>query len=355
MTRRDAERAAWITGGVGVIGSCIGWLVAPAAFPHAWLAAVVCWIGWPLGSMALILTHALTGGRWGDTIRPSLVLGMTTLPLLLPAVIPVLVVMHALYPWIRADVAPHLKNGFYLNLPFFLGRGAVYMIIWLGLGGLVLRTLRRPDSEALLYRIAPPGLILLALTVSFAAIDVTMSLDPAFKSSVYGMLAACEGALFALAIAVLATVIVAPPAPERLADLGRLMLALLILWAYLDFMQLLIVWQSDLASEAPWYLRRTSGGWAIVAGLTAAGHFFLPFFALLWPGVQRSRRAIMVIAALLVGIEIPRAWWLILPESNRGAGLLDVLTMLAMFGLAAGVALRAPLLSFMPDGVRRHV
>ncbi len=140
MTRRDAERAAWITGGVGVIGSCIGWLVAPAAFPHAWLAAVVCWIGWPLGSMALILTHALTGGRWGDTIRPSLVLGMTTLPLLLPAVIPVLVVMHALYPWIRADVAPHLKNGFYLNLPFFLGRGAVYMIIWLGLGGLVLRT-----------------------------------------------------------------------------------------------------------------------------------------------------------------------------------------------------------------------
>ena len=76
MTRHQAERAAWMAGATGLLGAAIGWLVAPAAFPHAWLAALTAWLGWPLGCMALMLIHALTGGRWGYAIRPQLVAGM---------------------------------------------------------------------------------------------------------------------------------------------------------------------------------------------------------------------------------------------------------------------------------------
>ena len=173
MTRRDVERGAWIAGGIGLLGSAIGWIVAPGHFPHAWLAALTCWIGWPLGSLALILIHALTGGRWGWTIRPQLVAGMVALPLLLPAILPVLFVLRALYPWLQPDVAAQLDNGFYLNLPFFYGRGVVYLIVWLGVAGAALWALRHEDPERMLYRIAPLGLILLALTVTFAAIDAT--------------------------------------------------------------------------------------------------------------------------------------------------------------------------------------
>ena len=100
--------------------------------------------------MGLLLIHALTGGRWGYAIRPQLVAGMSTLLLLLPALIPLLIVLPTLYPWARPDAAAHLANRFYLNLPFFLGRGIVYLIVWFGLAGLILRALRKrcPRSVA---------------------------------------------------------------------------------------------------------------------------------------------------------------------------------------------------------------
>jgi hypothetical protein len=341
MTRRDVGRGCWIAGAVGVLGVAIGWIIAPASFPHAWLAALACWIGWPLGSIALLLIHALTGGRWGWAIRPQLVAGLATLPLVVPFVVPLLFVTRVLYPWSLPDAHPH--NAFYLNPPFFYARGIVYIVVWLALGGAVLWALRGKNPQRLLYRIAPPGLILLAVTVTFAAIDATMSLDPEFKSSVYGLVVGTEAVLFALSVAVLGACIAAPPDKRGTEDLGKLMLGLVIFWAYLDFMQILIIWQSDLPSEAAYYLPRVTHGWQYAAGAIAALHFFLPFFLLLWPQVQRSRRALGTIAATLVAAEMLRAWWLVLPASGRGFSLLDVFAMLAVFGLGAGVALRAPL------------
>ena len=352
MTRIRAERGAWIIGGAGVVGSAIGWIMAPTQFPHAWLAALTFWIGWPLGSIALILIHALTGGRWGWAIRPQLLAGVATLPLLLPALLPLLFVLHALYPWMHADVAAQLDNRFYLNAPFFYGRGVFYLIVWLGLGALVLWAFRQDAPEPILYRIAPPGLILLALTVTFAAFDYTLSMEPRFKSSVYGMLVGSEGVLLALSIAVMTTAFLQRTDRSRaMEDLGKLMLGLLVFWAYLDFMQLLIIWQSDLPNEANWYVRRTTGGWEIVAAAVAGLHFVLPFFALLWPQVQRSRRAMAAIAALLVLVEIPRAWWIVIPASGRTLSLVDLTAMLAVVGSAAAIALGAPRFAWLPNGV----
>jgi hypothetical protein len=127
-----------------------------------------------------------------------------------------------------------------------------------------------------------------------------------------------------------------------------------VLWAYLDFMQVLIVWQSDLAAEAPWYMLRTSGGWGVAAGLVAAGHFVLPFFALLAPRVRRSRRGIAVVTALLILSAVIQGWWLVVPAAGRGFGLVDVLAMLGLIGIAAAMALRAPALPLMAQAMRRH-
>lgn len=342
MMAHRAERSAWIVGGLGLLGSVLGWIVAPALFPHAWLAAFICWIGWPLGSMALILIHALTGGRWGFCIRAQLASGIATVPLALPALLPVLFRLDALYPWMHADLAARLDNHFYLNAPFFYARCLVYLIVWIGLGTLVRRALRQQNPEPLLYRMAPIGLILLMLTVTFAAIDLTLSLDPHFKSSIYGMLVASESILLALSVAVLGVAAARlPEGRDSIVDLGRLLFALLVLWAYLDFMQVLIIWNSDLPDEASWYLKRLVGGWAIIAVLIALAHFALPFFALIWPQVQRSRAALGALGTLLVLAEIPHAWWVVIPAAGRELSLLDVATMMAILGFAAGMALRA--------------
>jgi len=338
-------RPHWTVPAVGVGGLAIatlGWLLEPAAFYAGWLAAVTLLGAWSLGSMALLLIHALTGGRWGDALRPSLRIGLCSLPLLLLAVVPLLAGLRQLYPWARPD--HYAGNHFYLNAAFFETRGVVYLVLWFGLGWL---TLRARD----LSRIAPVGLIVLALTTTCAAIDSTMSLDPRFVSSIYGMIAGAGMGLLALSAAVLFTVTEVQPAVRE--DFGKLLLALVVLWIYLDFMQLLIVWQSDLATEAPWYLARSRGFWGATRLVIAAGHFALPFFLLLSPRLQRSQTVVAGVAGLLVAMEVLRAWWTVLPALGLAPGWVDLACVTGLGGVAIWFAFWAAARPLLADA--RHV
>ena len=324
------EVTAAIAGVLGLAAAVLGWFVSPGQFYAGWLAALVLVAGWPLGSMALLMTHALTGGRWGDVLRPALRTGVRALPLLLPACLPLAFGLPALYVWARSGV--HVGNGFYLNVGFFTGRVVLYLLVWFTLGWLCLR-------RSNLGRIAPAGLFVLALTTSFAAIDSTMSLDPHFTSSIYGMITGAGMGLLALSAAVLLSIATVPPETRR--DLGKLLLALAILWIYLDFMQLLIVWQSDLSSESPWYLARSRGLWGAVRICVALGHFVLPFFLLVSPRAQQSPRVIAGVAGLLVLMEVVRSWWIVLPSLHLGPGWIDLACMAALGGLALATGLFA--------------
>jgi hypothetical protein len=337
---RHAERTAFIAGAGGLAASAVGWIVMPDEFAHAWLAAVTCWMAWALGSLGLLLIHALTGGRWGYLIRRPLAAGVATLPLLVPLLAPVLIAGRRLYPWMAPGVAAQSGNGFYLNTPFFYIRTLVYAAVWLVLGAAALRALRGAETARRLSRLAPPGLILLALTVTFASIDYTLSLDPAFASSVYGWLAGSEALLLALSIALMGVCLSAAE-NTVIRPLARLLLGLTLLWAYLDFMQLLIVWNSDLPHEAAWYARRLTGFWGILAACVAIGHFVLPFFVLLWAPLQRSARVVAGVAALLVLAELPRVWWIVIPAERRGLDWIDAVAMVGVLGLAGAMALRA--------------
>ncbi len=342
MSRERVERAAWLLGLLGVVGSVIGWAIFPAAFGDAWLAAFTLWLAWPVGSMALLLIHALTGGRWGILIRPQLVMGLATAPLALLAVIPLLFLIYQVYPWTQHNIAQQLGNTRYLNPVFFYGRVAGCVVFWGLLGAALLLALRREQPQPLLWRLAPPLLILLLFSVTVGAVDMTLSLDPHFNSTAYGMIIAAEWALFALAVAILPTAFFALGDSSGLESLGKLLLGLVILWGYLVFVQFLIVWNSDLAADAPWYARRSEGGWGIVAYIVFVLHFFVPLLLLLWPQMQRSRSALMAISLMIIAAEIPRAWWLVLPSAGRGVGWIDGLTMLAVLGLSVGLWLRLP-------------
>ena len=318
------EKAAWgaVLGGLAL--GAAGFAFQPGAFPHAWLCGVVLAVAWPVGSLLLLLAHALTGGRWGDAIRPGLLAGVSTLFVLPLLVVPTLFTLPALYPWARPG-GEGLPNHAWLNLPFFAGRGIVYLACWLGIGALVLRGGR-------LGPWAPFALAALAVTYTFASIDLTMSLQPRFTSSSYGMISLAGAGVLALALAVL----LSPPAGRDADnDLGQLLLGLALLWAYLDFMQLLIVWQSDLVTQSPYYLVRAFGGPGIVAGVVALTHTVIPFFALLSgavralpPRAARGGRAAggqrgaadLVAGAARGGPAVRSAGWRLHPGRGRDPG-----------------------------------
>lgn len=338
MTRGRAEAVAWLCGGVGLLGAALGWFLAPATFPQAWLAALTAWLGWPLGCMALLFVHALIGGDWGYAIRSQLIAGMLTLVLLPLALVPLTLVLPQLYSWLQPEISARLDNGFYLNYSALIVRFSVYLSVWFGLAFWMIFSLRRKDRSSMLRRVAPIGLMLLAVTITFMMIDLTMSLDPHYASSVYGLIAIAEMGLLALSVAMFSVALESIDA-TTMRVLGRLLLALVILWAYLDFMQLLIVWQSDLPNEAAWYLPRMTGQWGVVAVVVAALHFVLPFLLLLSPSMQHSSKAIANIAALLILGQIFHSWWLVGPAFAAGLNIVDGFAMLGMLGAAAGLAL----------------
>jgi hypothetical protein len=333
----NADRITWIVGGVALLVVIVDAFLQPDRFAFAWLAAVTIWFRWPLGCLALVLVYALTGGNWGTPIRPWLLAGVATLPLLLLAIFPVVLLLPQLYPWARSGA--ELQNGFYLNLPFAAVRWTLYLIVWFGIGGL---TIWRIHANASLHLLAPPSLILLGLTANFAAIDALMSLDPHFNSSDFGMTFAAESGLFALSISIFATALTSTFGQSERNDLGRLLQSLLILWAYLDFMQVLIIWQSNLPHEAAWYVARTTGLWGVAAAVIVLAHFLLPFLILLVPPLRRSRGGLLAVSGLLIGMSIVRGWWLVLPAQGSAVDWIDIAAVIAFGGLSVGLARRGP-------------
>lgn len=319
----------------GISGAALGWALAPASFGFAWLTALGVWIAWPLGAMALTLVHSLTGGRWGDAIRGILASGVRSGFLTPLFIIPYALTATRIYPWLQSGA--QFDNAFYLNGPAFMLRGLIYLLIWLVLAALVARA----DDAKDLARLAPAGLILLALTTTFAVVDAIMSLDPTFASSLFGLGFISEIGLRALSIATLALVVLSAPDSGALRQLARLLLAFVILWTYLAFMQLLIVWQSDLPHEAAWYLQRLRGGWDFIAGMVFVTYFVSPFFLLLSRRAQHSRGVVGVAAASIGAGAILHQFWLVAPTAGAKSGMIALLALPALLAMISATLLAA--------------
>lgn len=361
-TRLDIIQArAWVVAGVGLVVSFAGCLIWPGTFLPSYLVAYVFWVGVALGCLGLTMLHHLVGGSWGLVVRrPMEAGGMTLLPLGV-LFLPLALGLWRLYPWARPEFAddPALKIKVqFLNPSFFLIRTALYFAIWIVFALLLKRLSAAQDQRSdhgpsqWLQRISGPGLALLFLAGSFAAIDWMMSLEPHWFSTIYGALVCVSEALSTLAMMIAVVVLLSAEKPmaeaatqDRLHDLGNLMLAFTMLWAYMSFAQYLIIWSGNLPEEIPWYLRRTRGGWQWVALALALFHFFLPFFVLLFRESKRQSRLLIRVAFLVLGMHWLDLVWLIVPASSEPASPrfpwaelpMSLVAMLGVGGICAAV------------------
>lgn len=345
---RPRDRMQWVAAGVGLLGLATCLLCGFFRLRQtllSYLFAFLFFTGLGVGSLALLMVHALTGGAWGFRIRPALLAAARTLPLQGSLILPILFGLHVLYPWAQPDAMAHdpvlRLQSWYLNPVFFVIRSVICVLLWLVLLFVFTRSIENNASHdaSRSSRIAAPGLIVFAITSLLAATDWVMSLVPHWHSSTFGMMVATGWMLGSTALAiVLATLGCAGRnAPiDQLHDLGNLLLMFVLAWSYLAFMQYLTIWIADLPTETVWYIPRTLTSWRIVAWLLIAFHFIVPFCVLLSRRAKRCRQWLGAIAGMVLIANLIDAFWLVVP-SSRPSGLSlrwsDVLAPLGMGGL----------------------
>jgi hypothetical protein len=330
---RFAKRALAV--GVVVLGGTILTAMAhPDQFFRAYLLAFVFWNGLAVGSLAILMLQYLTGGAWGISIRRELEAATRTLPLTAVLFLPLIAGMGRLYEWTHKDVVANdpllQKKVLYLNTPFFIVRTAVAFAAWMLIAYFLNRWSRDQDThpghnDRKLQLLSGGGLVAYALTTTFTSIDWVMSLEPHWYSTMYGVIFMVSQALGALALATLAVVRISdrPPVSEflggrHLHDLGKMMFAFTMIWAYVNFSQYLIVWSGNLPEEISWYLARFRGGWGWVGLCVLLFHFVLPFMLLLSRRANRNPKTLTLAAGLLVLMRFVDVAWLVLPAFSHG-------------------------------------
>jgi hypothetical protein len=339
--RLRSDLRAWRmrAGAVGIavlIALVAGGFFEPHQFARSWLWAYVFYVGLAVGSMAWLMTQYLSGGAWGVVIRRPAEAAMRTLPLLVLFFVPIAIGIPGLYRWSHADAvaadAILRHKHVYLNVPFFLIRTAAYFIGWLVWSWRLNHWSAVEDREGgvnphrRMARWSGPGLVFWGFSITFMAIDWVLSIEPHWFSTIFGMLFMAGQGLSSMAflIAVLVLLSYREPmrsvlTPRHLHDLGKLLLANVMVWAYFAFSQWLIIWAGNLPSEIPWYLERSRGGWEWIAGALIFLHFALPFALLLSRDLKRNFNALAGIAVFVLVMRYVDLCWLVAPDFRKGA------------------------------------
>jgi len=328
------QRRLLIAGGVGAAVSLAGLFFDVRQFLQSYLMAYMLCLGVTLGCLALGMVHQLSGGAWGVVIRRPIGAAARVLPVMTLLFLPIAFGMNRLYGWTNADLVAHDEalqhKHLYLNTPFFLVRAAVYFLVWNGLSyflnawSLEQDRTAEPRLARRMQRLSGGGLLAYGLTITFASFDWLMSLEPHWFSTIYGVLIVGGQGLSALAFLTAALVWLSrrPPlnrivVPAHFHDLGNLMLAFVMLWAYFSFSQYLIIWSGNLPVEISWYLHRLQTGWRAVGLTLILFHFSAPFVVLL---SRRAKREPDLLVKIAIGILIVRLidlFWLIAPEFHQ--------------------------------------
>ncbi|HET9479678.1 MAG TPA: hypothetical protein VFO72_10050, partial [Pyrinomonadaceae bacterium] len=315
-------------------------------FFQAYLVGWTFWTGIAVGSLALLMLQHLTGGGWGLVIRRVLEAATRTLPIMAVLFIPVIAGAHSIYEWTHPEVLeqhPVVKfKTPYLNLAFFTARAVIYFAVWIVLAWFLNRWSLEQDRTAdvryakKMRVLSGPGMVALIFTVTFASVDWYMSLEPEWFSTIYGFIFVASWTLSALAfvIAVMAILTKEEPlqrivAPLHFHDLGKLMLAIVMLWAYFAFSQYLIIWSGNLPEEIGYYIDRTHGFWGAIVVTIALLHFGAPFLFLLSRELKRNPQRLVMVALLVLIMRMIDLLWMLVPAFHEHRWIwLDVLAVL---------------------------
>jgi hypothetical protein len=319
---------------VGLAVFAVGLHADPRA---AWLSYVDAWtfgVGIALGGLLFLMIGHAAKAAWMIVTQRMTEAMASALPVSLVLFLPVFFALRHVYPW----AAPSWSEGDpssawgardYLVPRFFVARTLVYFAVFIAIGSALRAWSRANDAEPRLDRVrrmralSAGGLPVVALALTWAALDWTMSLAPAWSSTIYGLYwfsGAFVGAVALVCVlshfARVSDAKRLPVSGDHALALGRVLFAMICFWAYMAFSQLLIIWIADVPDEVSFYAARTTGSWSVVTYGLVVGHFVVPFFALLSRGAKRSTAYMAAVGAWMLIMHFVDVAWLVLPARD---------------------------------------
>ena len=317
---------------------------------RAWVVGLMLCFGFCVGGLAMLMLQYVSGGKWGLLLRRPLEAMTRTLPLVFVYWIVTGLWMKKLYLWARfSDAAAALKAGLItegeahaiewkhpmLNPEAFWVAGLICFAIW-GFYTWRLNSmgLRRDtqDASTTPYWIKKTenlsgfGIVVYSLTMTAAVIYWVMSMDVTWYSTVYGLLFLVGEGYQVLALAVLTTLALSKEDPIKTMlrkteqyDLGKFMMAFVMLNIYLAFAQFLIIWSGNLPEEIVWYMRRINGHWGVIATLDFIFHWLIPFAMLLSRDIKTNKKRLMRVAQWMIFAKFFDLFWLVEPNFKDAA------------------------------------
>jgi hypothetical protein len=327
------QQRALIVGVLGLAAGAIGAVQNPDQFFRSWLIGFLFCLGLSMGSLALLMLQHISGGQWGLVGRRVFEAASRNLPYVALLFVPILFGLPRLYEWARPEAvqADHILQIKvpYLNVPFFVARAVLYFALWIGGAWLLNKWSAAQDrgeiavtpEDTRRFRVvSAPGLVLYVLTMTFAATDWVMSLDPHWYSTIFGFIMVAGQGLAGLALVIVVLSALTETEPysayvnqRHFLDLGKLLLAFVMLWAYFSFSQFLIIWSGNLPEEIPFFTERLRGGWQYVSLAILVGHFALPFTLLLSRDLKRRPRLLARVAIFILVFRWVDLVWLVEP------------------------------------------
>jgi hypothetical protein len=340
------RRIALVLGLVGTAAWLVGAVLDWQEALRSYLVPYMLVLGFTLGGLGAVMLNHVVAGRWTFSILRLAEAGSRNMWLMVVLFLPILFGLRQLYPWLNFDLLEQLhgeeeaafiqsivaKKTAYLNLSFFLIRAVAYFVIWIGLAVLLNKwSLERdrnpsPELNAKLGRLSAAGLILYILTMTFAATDWVMSLEPAWFSTIYGALFVMGQGMSFLAIGIVTATALRGTPPlgaimttDRFHDLGKMLLGFVVLWAYMAFSQWLIIYSGHIAEEIPWFMARWGGGLEGVAMVLILFQFAVPFLLLLSRPLKRTPRLLSAIAVWCLLMRVVDLYYVIIPAFHPNA------------------------------------
>jgi hypothetical protein len=308
-------------------------------------------IGWSwilsiaMGAMLFVLIHHAVRARWSVTTRRLAEILMTTLPMIFLAglviVIPVLAGNKHIFYWTHPDA--HFPDspgkGTWMSPGFWTARYVVYFAIWIAIARWFNGLSRTMDDKGdvieegqtrtlshRMRRMAPPMIIVYALSLNYAGYDFLMGTAPSWYSTIYSVnfFGGCMMAGYA-SISLFAFMLqragwlTRSVNAEHYQDLGKMLFAFTFFWTYTAFSQFMLIWYGNMAEETVFYNYRMFSDWSVVSWILLYCQFAIPFTFLLSRWTKRILPVFMVFCIWQMLFHWVDLYWNVMPHYHWGA------------------------------------